>query len=445
MAKKSRKKNEDPKALYLAILWAVIAGVWLLVAASLASYNAADPPAHAYGVPNETIHNWVGNVGALISHKVYLMAGPGAWVMLLGVGVMLLMTGIGRAVTQPVIRIVGLVVMSISISALVSVAAPTVVHGFSGAPQGPGGLLAQLIDDQLTTRFAVPGTVMILVVCFWVGAVLAADQWVLAAPKAMGGAILKLTHVSLPTVRVPQLVGRFPAVTLPWGRGSAESQNKGKSKKSGRSRRRKDEDLVIDEDAGGLGATQSFGMEDEPEVYEEDEYEEDEYEEEEYEEEEPEEEEADEEVEEEVADAGMVKKKQFSTEELRAKMQQLPINFAPKVNTAKAAPLREVDLSGYEFPTMDMLIEPESNFTEEMEQIVRDQALELESAFAAVPDRGQRGWDRFRAGDHAVRGKACAGDEGLAAERRQLGPGASAQGPEHPYRAEHGGQGHGWY
>ncbi len=374
MAKKSRKKQEDPKALYLAILWAVVAGLWLLVAASLASYDAADPPAHAYGVPNETIHNWVGNVGALISHKLYLMAGPGVWVMLLGIGVMLGMTGMGKQVTQLSIRLIGLVVMSVSISALVSVAVPTVVHGYSGAPQGPGGLLAQLIDDQLTMRFAVPGTVMILVVCFWVGAVLAADQWVLAAPKALGSAILKLTHVQLPNVRMPQLAGRFPTMTLPWGRGTAE--DKDSKKKNGKGKRsRKSKELVINEDTGGLGATESFGMEDEPELYEEDEYEEEEYE-----EEEPEEEEAaEEEIEEEVADAGKAKKKQFTTEQLRAKMQQLPINFAPKME-AKAPPPREVDLSGYEFPAMDILVEPESNFTEEMEQIVRDQALQLESA-----------------------------------------------------------------
>lgn len=381
MAKKSRKKKEDPKALYLAILWAIVAGLWLLMAASLASYHPADPPAaHAYGVHNVVIHNWVGKVGALISHKVYLMVGPGAWVALIGVGVMLVLTGIGRTVTQPVIRIVGLVVMTVCTSALVSVTVPTMVHGFNGPPQGAGGLLALLIDDQLTTRFAVPGTVMILVVGFWVGAVLAADRLVLAAPKAMGAAILKLTNVSLPSMRMPQLAGRFPSVTLPWGRGTEEET--GKSKKSGNARRRrKDAETAIDEDAGGLGATQSFGMEEE-DLYEEDEYEEDEYE-----EEEPEEE-AEEEEEEQAPVAGKGKKN-FSTEELRAKMQQLPINFAPKANAAKAPPPREIDMTGYKFPTMDMLIEPESNFTDEMEQIVRDQALQLESALQQYRIEGE--------------------------------------------------------
>jgi S-DNA-T family DNA segregation ATPase FtsK/SpoIIIE len=385
MAKKSRKQDQDPKALYLAILWAVAAGLWLLMLASLASYNAADHPAHAFGVPNEHIHNWVGKVGALFAHKVYLMIGPGVWVGLLGVGLMLLMAGIGRAVSQPVIRFVGLIVMTVCSSALVGVAVPTAVHGYSGAPQGPGGLLAMLIDDQLSARFAVPGTVMILVVGFWVGAVLAADRLVLAAPKALGAAILKLTHLPMPGIKVPQLAGRFPGMTLPWGRGKQGKETK-PSERFGKKNKRKEDDTVIDENTGGLGATQSFGLEEEVD--------EDEYEDEEdvYEEEEAEEEAADEPEEEESPGApGAYKqeKKHFSTEELRAKMQQLPINFAPKTNAAKAPPPREVDLTGYEFPTMDILIEPESNFTAEMEQIVRDQALQLESALQQYRIEGE--------------------------------------------------------
>lgn len=387
MAKKSRKKKEDPKALYLAITWALTAGLWLLVAAAMVSYHPADPPAHAFGVPNESIHNWVGKAGALVAHKINLMVGPGAWVALAGTLVMLVLTGIGRTVNQPVIRTVGLVVMTICTSALVGVAVPTAVHGFSASPQGAGGLLATLINDTLTARFATPGTMMILIVGFWVGAVLTADQFVLAAPKALGAQILKLTNVQMPHMRVPQLAGRFPGISMPWGRSEEETKTK-PSRKSGNARRRsKDAETAIDEDAGGLGATESFGLEDEPE-YDEEEYEEDEYEEEEGEEEEYEEEE-------EEADApgapGVYKqkKKNFSTEELRAKMQQLPINFAPKPSTLKPPPPREVDLSGYEFPGMDILLEPETDFTEEMERIVRDQALQLESALQQYRIEGE--------------------------------------------------------
>ncbi|HCD33460.1 MAG TPA: DNA translocase FtsK, partial [Phycisphaerales bacterium] len=45
----------------------------------------------------------------------------------------------------------------------------------------------------------------------------------------------------------------------------------------------------------------------------------------------------------------------------------------------KSEPPREVDYSGYQFPGMDMLVEPETNFSEILETWVRDQAVELES------------------------------------------------------------------
>ena len=325
MAKKRSKKNEDPKALYYAIAWAAAVGLWLLVAAAMASYHPADPPAHAFGVPNEQVHNWIGKAGALTAQKIYLMVGPGAWVAMLGVAVMLGVAGIGKTVTQPVIRMVGLIVMTISVSSLIAVSLPTAVHQFDSAPQGPGGLVATLIVDQLTARFAVPGTMMILTVSFWVGAILAADRFVLAVPKILGASILKLSHIRPTTLPTPQLAGRFSGLTLPWRREEVQEKPKRKS-----SRRRKEEDDAIDEDAGGLGATESFGLEEE-------EYEQDEYEEDEYEEEEPEEEEADEEEEEPGAPGVHAKsKKSFDKDELRAKMQQLPINFAPKMDTAKA-------------------------------------------------------------------------------------------------------------
>jgi DNA segregation ATPase FtsK/SpoIIIE, S-DNA-T family len=382
MAKKSRKKQDDQKARYLAIAWALAAGLWLLIAAAMASYAPADPPAHAFGVPNETIHNWVGKAGALVAHKINLMVGPGAWVALAGTGLMLILTGIGRSINQPVIRILGLIVMTVCTSALIGVAVPTAIHSLSAPPQGPGGLLATLINDHLTARFATPGTMMILVVGFWVGAVLAADQFVLAVPRALGASILKLTNIQIPNLRAPQLAGRFPRLSLPWGKTSDEQADTKSSRKSGNARRRrKDAETAIDEDAGGLGATESFGLEDEPEYEGEDEDEE-------YEEEEEEDEE---EEDEEPGAPGVYKqkKKNFSTDELRAKMQQLPINFAPKAGTIKPPPPREVDLSGYEFPGMDILLEPESDFTDEMEKIVRDQAMQLESALQQYRIEGE--------------------------------------------------------
>ncbi len=63
----------------------------------------------------------------------------------------------------------------------------------------------------------------------------------------------------------------------------------------------------------------------------------------------------------------------------------MPINFAPRGNTAAKVELpggaaASIDLEGYLFPSLDLLMEPESNFTDEMQRMVKDQAIQLESA-----------------------------------------------------------------
>src|SRR5690606_17955923 len=66
--------------------------------------------------------------------------------------------------------------------------------------------------------------------------------------------------------------------------------------------------------------------------------------------------------------------------ELRQKMAKLPINFAPKLQQQRDAAPREPDYSGYQFPGLDLLEEPEGNFTAEQEAICREQAVALEEA-----------------------------------------------------------------
>jgi S-DNA-T family DNA segregation ATPase FtsK/SpoIIIE len=87
-----------------------------------------------------------------------------------------------------------------------------------------------------------------------------------------------------------------------------------------------------------------------------------------------------------------VAERKLDPEALRAKIKKLPINFAPQ-QQAKGVPgagtLREMDLSGYRFPGLDLLSEPESNFTEEMERVVRDQAVQLESALQQYHIQGE--------------------------------------------------------
>ena len=75
----------------------------------------------------------------------------------------------------------------------------------------------------------------------------------------------------------------------------------------------------------------------------------------------------------------------LSEAELRAKIEKLPIKMTAKAATTS---LRDEDIprtenyEGYQFPTLDLLEEPEGNYSEKMEAYVRDQAGVLTQSLA---------------------------------------------------------------
>ena len=408
-------KNDNQSHAWKYLLWVLLAGAWLLVAASLLSHDPADPlghdgtgraVGHAEGVTNGGYQNWVGRVGALVSHELLTVIGPGTWLALIAAGAWLGVSAMGRRLGQPVLRIVGTALMAAAASALVGLLGPVVVAGYEAGPEGPGGLLATWINDELTPRFATPGTTVILSVVFLAGALLTADRVVLAMPRALGLAIAKAAGVrppawlkilSIPRLALPRFGKRGDEVNV---RDDLDDRRRIPVRTNGRS---SDED-EIDEDAGGFAGTRSWGRspdaeaprrkgkvkgkdtgkskpravqdEDDPDT--------------EYAAEDESTHEAspvgatDEEADNEADAPGAYledKQDKLSPQAIREKMRQMPINFAPELSKNKAAaPPPEIDLSGYRFPGMDILEEPETSFNEEMEKIVRDQAVELESA-----------------------------------------------------------------
>jgi S-DNA-T family DNA segregation ATPase FtsK/SpoIIIE len=69
-----------------------------------------------------------------------------------------------------------------------------------------------------------------------------------------------------------------------------------------------------------------------------------------------------------------------SDEELRAKLAQLPVKMNTKsasMQLREAEILRSPDYSGYKFPPLDLLAEPEGNYSEKAAQVAQDQALVL--------------------------------------------------------------------
>lgn len=379
--KKKSKTTQNQQGRFKHLCWIITMLVWVLLLASLMSYHPGDWPSHHVSPHNVPIQNWVGKFGAAVSSQIYLMIGPGIWMIMAGILAVLVTTAMGRKISQPIIRIIGTVILAVATSAMLGLLDThklgtfliNLLHSVKADgmenPEGSGGLLAIFINNELTSRFSTFGTWMILLAGFWLGALLAVDQLVLAVPRIVARLVNAITGINLPR---PVLVGRFPKL---WGRGDATASDKATQTKTKPRRKSKvEEDEHIDEDAGGYGGTESFDPEDniadDPDAQVQDEAVEDE-------------EEVQEDVVEEEEDG------QLDAESLREKFKNLPINFA-KTNKKKISePPREIDYSGYQFPGMQMLVEPESNFSEILEQWVRDQAVELETTLQTYRINGE--------------------------------------------------------
>ncbi|MCC6581278.1 MAG: DNA translocase FtsK 4TM domain-containing protein [Phycisphaeraceae bacterium] len=408
MAKKkdSNKAGEDQQRkqiLWRWMLWIVMAGAWLLLLASMVSHHPADPPAHAIEPYNAAVRNWVGPIGAFVSYEAYLMLGPGVWALMAAGAVALIVTASGRGIAHPTLRVIGAVLMAVGVSAWVVILEPTalgqmMLHRLPQAwqlnlpPEKLGGLLALFLVDELHVRFGPVGVMVVVTVGLCIGSLLAIDEIVLALPRVL--------------MRLCGMAGRLkmPAITWPWKKTAAkkpsvrggvtmDEEADAETDTASRKKRSKtpiraggrvvdgegaDEAAAIDESAGGFAATESFGIEpgqpgtdadaEVPAELDEDESES-----------ETETEAEDDEDGGANAPAAYVEQKRLTAEELREKFKTLPINFAPQ-RQFKTPPPREVDLSGYRFPEIATLEEPESNFNDEMAELVREQAASLTAA-----------------------------------------------------------------
>jgi len=387
-ARKQREAEDLPSpTLGRRIGWTVCLGAWLFLAASLATFDAADPPSHAAAPWNDPVANWCGPVGAFIAYHAYFVLGVGVWVLMAAIAGYLVITATGRAVTQPVIRAGGFVILALSVSALHGLIAP----GAGPLPSAQGGLVAVFTVGELGTRFSGFGTFLCLFAAFMIGAVVAVDRLVFALPRWIWSGVRatgRIREVRLPQIQLPRLsIPGFGSIGA--REASAEDDPDAAvsvaSAKSKRGSKKKGDATVIDPDAGGIGATDSFDP-DEYELDGEEDGEEDEWEyEDEYDEEDEDWEYEDDDGEEDDDAEDAPGRRKLTPEELREKISKLPVRMANRTTTiARDDEIprepQENTFEGYQFPQLSLLEDPESNYSEKMEKIVRQQAQVLEES-----------------------------------------------------------------
>lgn len=362
-------------------------GVWLFLMISMVSFDAADPPGKAVA-PVRGIHeiqNWGRQVGAYVSHELFTVLGSGAWILALAMGGWLFHVAFRGPVKQVVIRSLGLVIVAVAFSGFHALIAPT----WSAMPQGGGGLVGISAVHELTLRFGFVGTAMWLLFGGFIGATVAFDHYVVTVPREM-------FRRSRPALGLAASAARFVGGKMV--KASPRTNDIDDDRRlrlaglgvgpdgtivaAGRGRKKKVEEEVeaLDEGLGGLGGGGSFDPDDGgatkkkqaggggravPVAADAD----------------------DEEGEEgPLADAPAV----FDEAALREKIARLPVRF----NNAEKKSASEGDLEAlrnqrrseeeadrnYVFPGLDLLSEPEQNFSAEMEVYVREQATALEAA-----------------------------------------------------------------
>jgi S-DNA-T family DNA segregation ATPase FtsK/SpoIIIE len=403
------------------MVWLAAAAAWVLAVAALASFHAADWPSHVVAVHNEPARNLVGGIGAWAAYWSYAIFGLGAWIPLLFAGVALGMAATGRGITHPLVRLLGVGLMMLSIAGLHAHWFPS-LGVLTGAD---AGMLPQWIADQFFPRFGGFGTSVVLLLTLAVGALVAMDEVVLALPTALtrtfgflepllafdwSGSLAKLrgSRSSAPVA----VAAGGPAEGWEGAnvvdRTRAEELEDKTDEDTAEASDAEDLEVEEEEDDEEAGTEENVDEDDETDeaeddsdvtVIDEDEHDQEELEERAYAayEKQLKAEEARKAKAEAKAAAApaaapvAAEKPGLSDEELRAKIAKLPVKMASgqKVVARDEDIPRPENYEGYRFPTLDLLEDPEGNFSQKLESFVREQAQVLEQTLRTFQIEGE--------------------------------------------------------
>ena len=357
------------------IIWIVAAALYVVLFVSLASFRSSDWPTHVVASPTDPPLNLCGRFGAAIAYWLYFTFGFGAWIPVIYLGCVLAFSAAGRSIAHPFVRFIGCLVAMCAVGGLHAEWFPS-IGPLTGVD---AGLIPMWFADELHMRFGPVGASLIFLAGIAVGAIVAADALVFMLPGA-----LARTFSFLSPLWETDWRAHFGALRERMGAVFPQPAVVGAG--SGRARRSPSRPAVPvaapaaveaedaeDSDADEDEAEDADGVEDEAEDGVEDE--------------------ADElvgsgidaEAEAPVAApapaAAATEAKPtraaLSEDELRAKIEKLPIKMTAKPSATQLRDEdipRAVDYSGYQFPTLDLLEEPEGTYSSKMEAFVRDQA-----------------------------------------------------------------------
>jgi len=170
-------------------------GVCLVLLCSCVSFDIGDWPSRFVYPHNEPSANWCGSIGAFCAYYLAYYIGPGAFILLASAICFLVAKLVHRPMSQPVLRAVGLGLVTVAASMSFHCLWPDRLFDF---PTGSGGVLGIAAAQFLRSHFASLGTFILLAATWIVGAILLADDVVLMVLRGLGLGAGKMLGVAVP-------------------------------------------------------------------------------------------------------------------------------------------------------------------------------------------------------------------------------------------------------
>jgi hypothetical protein len=167
----------------------------LVMLCSCLSFNIGDWPSPFVYPHNGPSENLCGSIGAFFSYYLLYYVGPGIFVILVSAICFLALSLTGRDINQPVLRSIGLCLLTIAASTTFYCFFPFKIYSF---PTGSGGILGVGATQFLRGYFAVLGTAILITATWIVGLVLLADSFVLMLFGGLAFALRKALGLALP-------------------------------------------------------------------------------------------------------------------------------------------------------------------------------------------------------------------------------------------------------
>jgi len=189
-------KVNEKRSIKIAVQCILIA-LLLVLLCSCVSFRIGDWPSKFVYPHNETPANLCGHWGAFLAYYLLYYIGPGIFVMLISTVAFLIMSLSRKSLGQPVLRTIGLFLVTIAASASYYCLWPQAIFSF---PIGSGGILGVGATVFLRSHFGLLGTFILLSATWIVGIILLADVVMMQVLSWLSFGLIKTAHIAGPAI-----------------------------------------------------------------------------------------------------------------------------------------------------------------------------------------------------------------------------------------------------